>query len=139
LRQLRSKRLGWVLVAKGLVWRVGLPTVATAVTTSGIAVAITYATAWRNNVWAWGAVGALTLISAGVAVWLNRQQEDPDTSDVSGTAEVIVRRKNRIEKLRATGSRNAKVDIGSRSYLDTLEVTAGMPATTSDDNGQSVK
>jgi hypothetical protein len=125
-------RVGGKMV-KGLVWRVGLPTFVTAVTTSGIAVAITYATAWRNNLWAWVAVGVLTLVSAGVAVWLYHQQEDPDTPDVSstanmsGSAEVTVGRGAKVRKLvQADALRNAKVDLGPESDTDTIRVTAGL-------------
>jgi predicted secreted protein len=114
------------MVAKGLMRRVALPTFATAVTTSGIAVAITYATAWRNNVWGWVAVGVLTLVSAGVSVWLYFQQQGQDTAEVSGIAELTIRRNNKIRKVRANASRHAKVDIGRGSSLGTLQVTAGI-------------
>ncbi|MBO0805647.1 MAG: hypothetical protein J2P25_21545 [Nocardiopsaceae bacterium] len=106
----------------------GLPTFVTAAITSGIAIAITYATARRNDIWAWVAVGVLTLASAVASVWLYLQQQGPDAAGVSGVAEVAIRRKSRIRAMRADASRHARVDVGPGSDLDTLEVTAGMQA-----------
>jgi hypothetical protein len=112
--------------------RVGLPTLATAVTASVITVAITYATAWRNNVWAWVAVGVLTLVSAGVSVWLYRQQQDSDTADISDTAESTVGRKVWAKRVRAIASGHATAKVGSGSHVDTVEAIAGLPARTRD-------
>jgi hypothetical protein len=106
-------------------WRVGLPTFAAAVVTSGIAIAINYATSGQNNVWAWAIVGALTLISAGVSVWLYRQADSPDTASVGGNANVNIGRKNRMGKVRADARRDANVNIGAGSQLGELRVTAG--------------
>lgn len=104
---------------------------ATAVTASGIAVAITYATAWRNNVWAWVAVGTLTLVSAGVSLWLYRQQGS-DTAGGSGTNEVTLGRKSTIGTLRAYASRRNEIALGTRSQINQLEVTSGLLGQTSD-------
>jgi hypothetical protein len=107
-------------------WRVGLPTFAAAVVTSGIAVAINYATSDQNNVWAWAIVGALTLASAGASVWLYRQQEGSEPVNVPGTANVNVQRKSQVEKIRTRASGNANVGIGPRSHIGTLDVDAGI-------------
>lgn len=87
-------------MAKGLMWRVGLPTLAVGVATSGTAIAITYATAWRDNVWAWVAVGMMTLAGAGVSVWTYVRQQDSDMADLPGAATVIISGSGRIKKLR---------------------------------------
>ena len=107
-------------------WRVGLPTFATAVTAFGIAIAITYATAWRNNVWAWVAVGVLTLASAGISVWLYRQRQGPDTGDMSDTAEPTIGRKVWAGTVRAIASGHAKAKAGSGTVP-----SGGRPSTVS--------
>jgi hypothetical protein len=105
---------------------------ATAATGSGIAVAITYATAWRNNIWAWVVVGVLTLASAGVSLWLYLQQGSDTTIGGSGTNEVTLGRKSSIGTLRAYASRRNEIALGTRSQIDQLEVTSGLRGPTTD-------
>jgi hypothetical protein len=107
-------------------WRVVLPTFGTAAMTSGVAVAITYATAWRNNAWAWVIVGVLTLVGAGVSVWIYFQQQGHETADASGIARLTIRGRNKIGTVQADASRNAEVVVGRKSNLDMLQVTAGI-------------
>jgi hypothetical protein len=120
------------MVSKGLMWRVALPTFGTAAMTSGVAVAITYATTWRDNAWAWVIVGVLTLLGAGVSVWLYFQQQGPDTADASGVARLTIRGKNKIGTVQADASRNAEVVVGRKSSLDMLQVTAGIQSPQAD-------
>ncbi|MBV9314276.1 MAG: hypothetical protein JO100_11205 [Pseudonocardia sp.] len=51
-------------------WRVAVPTAATAVVGSGVAVVINLATEWKTNPWAWIVVGVLTLLAMVLALWL---------------------------------------------------------------------
>jgi len=113
-------------------WRVVLPTFGTAAMTSGVAVAITYATAWRDNAWAWAIVGGLTLLGAGVSVWLYFQQQGPDTDGASGIARLTIRGRNKIGTVQADASRNAEVVVGRKSNLDMLQVTAGIQSPRAD-------
>jgi ABC-type arginine/histidine transport system permease subunit len=59
-----------VTVAGRVVWRVVAPTVSSAVVGSAVAVSVNLATEWKNNLWAWLAVLVFTVISGGVALWL---------------------------------------------------------------------
>ena len=52
-----------------------MPTVATAVVGSGVATVINLATEWKTNVWAWVAVAVLTLLAAGLSLWLACRSE----------------------------------------------------------------
>lgn len=56
-------------------------TLASAVITSGVAVAVNLATNWMNNVWAWSAAAAFTVAAAGAAYVFNR--EKPNHSEAS--------------------------------------------------------
>jgi hypothetical protein len=55
--------------------RLVLPAVVAALATSAVGVAVNLATDWRTNVVAWVVVVVLTLLSAGVTIWLIRRQE----------------------------------------------------------------
>lgn len=69
--------------------RVVAPTMAAAATTSAIAVVVNLATEWKTNPWAWIAVGAFTLISAAVSLWLyHRSGGQPSTGDQLGAGAV---------------------------------------------------
>jgi hypothetical protein len=57
-------------MAGGSGWRVVVPTVATAVVSSAVAIVVNLATEWKTNPWAWVGVGMLTLVAAVLAVWL---------------------------------------------------------------------
>jgi len=70
------------------VWALGV-----AVVTSGLGVATNLATDLKDSWWAWLAVGALTVVSAGVSVWLQSSDAPPTPATnnevhgtVSGTA-----------------------------------------------------
>jgi hypothetical protein len=116
--------------------RIALPTFVTAVITSGIAVAITYATAWRDNVWAWLAVALLTVISAAISVWLYAQQQRPGTDEssatrdintaLSGTSDISIGRKAISRRVRARALRS-KITVGDGTYIDEIDVVAGGP------------
>lgn len=54
--------------------RVGVPTLLTAITSTGIAIVVIYATDWKTNPWAWIAVAALTVLSFCGSLWLYRRQ-----------------------------------------------------------------
>ncbi|GAA2831700.1 hypothetical protein [Crossiella cryophila] len=65
---------------------------ATAMVASGIGVSVNVATELGTNVWAWVAVGVLTLAAAGVALWAQASSAEDDgerggsvTNSVSGT------------------------------------------------------
>jgi hypothetical protein len=64
----RQGREGTVSGGRGA--RVVVPTAATAVLTSAIAVVINFATEWKTNPWAWLGVVGLTVVSAAVSLWL---------------------------------------------------------------------
>jgi hypothetical protein len=54
--------------------RIVAPTLATAVVTSGLAVAVNLATEWKTEVWAWLVVAGLTVLSFVATLWLYRRQ-----------------------------------------------------------------
>lgn len=54
-----------------------------AVVASGVGVSVNLATELGTNVWAWVAVGVLTLAAAGVAVWMGRGQEQEPAEERS--------------------------------------------------------
>ncbi len=54
------------------------PPFVVALATSGLGVAINLATEWKTNLWAWAAVVVITLLSAGVTLWLTRRQLDQE-------------------------------------------------------------
>lgn len=124
--------------------RIALPTFVTAVITSGIAVAITYATAWRDNVWAWLAVALLTVISAAISVWLYAQQqgsgtdEPSATSDIntalSGTSDISIGRKVVIPRRVRARALRSKITVGDGTHIDEIDVVAGVPMP--DDEGR---
>lgn len=67
----RGRRWAWALGA--------------AVVTSGLGVAINVATDVKGNWWAWVAVGILTVLSAGVSVWLQPSDDPPTPSTTNQT------------------------------------------------------
>lgn len=71
--------------------RVVAPTVATATVSSAVAVAVNLATEWKGNLWAWLAVGVLTVISCGVALWLDRRQGGGEArrSAIDGNKQIV--------------------------------------------------
>jgi len=81
-------------VARGsMVRRVALPTVASGIVTTALAIAINVATDGRYGVWAWVAVGALTIATLVVSLWLNARQNPspdpvPDRVHVGGNVDV---------------------------------------------------
>jgi hypothetical protein len=111
---------------RSIVSRVILPTVAAAITTSVIAIAITYATAWRDNLWAWLTVGLLTILSAGVSVWLYRQQAQPDTShDVAGPNEAEIGRKASVGLIEQFGGVASRLKVGDGARVGSVRM--GVP------------
>lgn len=61
--------------------RVAAPTVASGITTTALAIMINIATDGRYGVWAWVAVGVLTLVTLVLTLWLNSRQ-DPSPGPV---------------------------------------------------------
>ncbi|WP_431957989.1 hypothetical protein [Nocardia lijiangensis] len=59
--------------------RVVLPTAVTAVLTTGLAVAVNYATGGDHSVWAWVAVVVLTVGVFAASLWVQRGQSTPAT------------------------------------------------------------
>ncbi|MFF5034493.1 hypothetical protein [Nocardia salmonicida] len=53
-----------------VVRRVAVPTGVTAVVTTGLAVAVNYATGGDHSMWAWVAVAVLTVAAFGTSLWL---------------------------------------------------------------------
>lgn len=108
-------------IASGVV----LPTVAAAVITSVIAIAVTFATAWRDNLWAWLAVGILTMVSAGVSVWLYRQQAHPDPGPgATGANEAEIGRKANVGLVEQFGGVASKLKVGARARVETVRMGA---------------
>ncbi len=60
------------------------PPFVVALATSGLGVAINLATEWKTNLWAWAAVVVITLLSAGVTLWLTRRQLDQEARKSRG-------------------------------------------------------
>ncbi|WP_441952782.1 hypothetical protein [Nocardia sp. 2TAF39] len=54
-----------------------MPTLGFGVAGTALAIAINFATDGRYGVWAWVAVGALTLVVFGMSLWLNSRQGAP--------------------------------------------------------------
>jgi hypothetical protein len=113
--------------------RIALPTFVTAVITSGIAVAITYATAWRDNIWAWLAVALLTVISAAISVWLYTQQQGSGTDELSGNSHIRLGRRTDARRVRVHAPRST-ITVGNRSRIGDIDVVAGEPMP--DDEGR---
>lgn len=65
-------------------WRAGVPPVVTAFAGTGVAVWVNLATQWKNNLWAWVAVAALTAVVAAVAVLLERRRAAESGGSVEG-------------------------------------------------------
>ena len=72
-------------MASGVSWRVAVPAVATAVVGSGAAIVINLATEWKSSVWAWMAVAVLTMLAAGLSLWLARGSSTVAAPGVSQT------------------------------------------------------
>lgn len=111
--------------------RVALPTLAIAATTSGIALVINYATAWRNNLWAWVAVGVLTLLSGGLSVWVYVQQQPDMPPDVSRAGdsrsnELIVGPKGRFRRVQLLARERNRAEFGANAEVGTLQMVAGL-------------
>jgi hypothetical protein len=60
-----------------------IPTIVSAVATSGLGVLVNFATDWKTDVWAWVGVALITMLIAGVTLWLARRQTQRDDG-VSG-------------------------------------------------------
>jgi hypothetical protein len=108
--------------------RVVAPILVTAITASGVAVALNLATAWKNNLWAWLTVGVLTLISGMVAVWLYRKQtaaadELSRRTRVGNEAEIG--RKSRIGRALLEAKQWNRLRTGSRAQIRNLTMRAG--------------
>ena len=112
------------------VFKVALPMLATAVITSAIAVAVTYATAWRDNLWAWIVVVVLTLASGGIALWLYQQQSEADeqasAANDSGVAEAQIGRNSTFKRIQVLGGRRGSLRLGANSHADVLQVVGGL-------------
>ncbi|MGV9336957.1 hypothetical protein [Nocardia sp. NPDC003726] len=57
--------------------RVAVPTGVTAVVTTGLAVAVNYATGGDHAAWAWVAVAVLTVAAFGTSLWLQLAAQPP--------------------------------------------------------------
>jgi hypothetical protein len=107
--------------------RVVVPTVAVAVSTSLVAVAVNLATQWQDNLWAWLAVGVLTVIVAVVSVWLTRRQagaDAPRTED--GYNDLDVRRAETDEDVVLTARRGNRMRARSTKIHGKLVMSAGV-------------
>jgi hypothetical protein len=76
-------------VASQALRRVVAPTVAIAVMTSAVAIAVNLATEWKHNLWAWLAVAAFTLLTAGVTLWLHHRQVGDTSEPRNGIGPVV--------------------------------------------------
>ncbi len=102
----------------GQTWsRIVLPTAATAVMTTGLAVAVNYATGGDHSVWMWVAVGVLTVGVFAASLWVQRGQSAPSREPAAGVdlRNVKAGRALRVNGIRAagTGVRARKVRSGS--------------------------
>jgi hypothetical protein len=119
------------MAGDSIVRRVVLPTLAAAVTTSLIAVLVNFATEWKQSVLAWLGVAALTLLSAGVSVWLFTRQSDVDEqSRDDGSTHADIGRESQLGQVRLTGKRSTWLRTGAKTKIDTLDMTAGDPGRT---------
>jgi hypothetical protein len=117
------------VTSRSLAIRVVIPTFAVAVTTSVIAVVINYATTWQHNVWAWLAVGILTLVGASLSVWQYRQQDGADAEPESGTLNELTIGSgavaDEVEQKKAQVNRGK---IGRKAHIGVYRQEAGSPA-----------
>lgn len=107
--------------------RVVVPTAVTAVMSTGLAVAVNYATGGDHSAWMWAAVSALTVGCFGASLWLAVRQTSPvapeptsgvDLSDVKAGG-------LRIRGVRAAGT-GVKVRKGSfRGDVDVSDIDGG--------------
>lgn len=108
--------------------RVVAPILVTAITTSAVAAALNLATDWKNNLWAWLAVGVLTLTSGGVAVWLYRKQtaaadELSRRAPVENEAEIG--RRSRVGRVLLAAKQRNSLCTGSHTSIKDLTMQAG--------------
>jgi hypothetical protein len=61
-----------------IVRRVWGPTLLTAATSTGIAIAVNFATDAKSNLWAWVAVGSFTMLAFFGSLWSYRRQQTRD-------------------------------------------------------------
>jgi hypothetical protein len=85
---IESERQGSVVGGR-VVRRVVAPTVATAVAGSLVAVALSLATEWKSNPWAWLAVVVTTALVAAATLWLDRRQGDPPEPERPSGGQVV--------------------------------------------------
>jgi hypothetical protein len=122
--------------------RVVVPTVVVAVSTSLVGVAVNLATQWQDNLWAWLAVGVLTVIVAVVSVWLTRRQagaDAPRTED--GYNDLDVGRTETDDDVVLTARRGNRMRARSTKIHGKLVMEAGVtgglpiePASSGDDD-----
>ncbi|MGW0252695.1 hypothetical protein ACWDYH_39340 [Nocardia goodfellowii] len=102
-------------------WQVAVPTAATAVLSSALAVAVNIATGGDHSVWAWGAVVVLTVAVFAVSLWT---QSTP-TSDTRSPFGVDLRnltagRDMRFSRIRtrSSGFRARRLKAGQDMSFD---------------------
>jgi hypothetical protein len=106
--------------------RVVVPTVAVAVTTSLVAVAVNLATEWQDNLWAWLVVGVLTLIGAVVSLWLSRRQGAGVDATADGRNELDVRRTETADDIVLMARRGNRMRARSTKINGKLIMQAGV-------------
>ncbi len=108
--------------------RVVAPIIVTAITTSGVAIALNLATEWKTNFWAWLAVGVLTVTSGVVAVWLYRRQTSTaaESSHRVGVGnEAEIGRRSGITRALLEAKQWNRLRTGSRTRIGNLTMRAG--------------
>lgn len=115
------------MAERSIVSRIVLPTMAAAVSTSAIAIVVNYATAWKNNLWAWLAVGVLTLISAGMSLWLyHHQANTTSAAPVSHTNDANFGRNSQLGTVKQVAHHRNRFKTGAKTHIDSLEMRAGV-------------
>ncbi len=104
IRGLRSVPFGWeVGVFSGqTVSRVIAPTAVTAVLSTGLAIAVNYATGGDHSVWMWVAVAVLTVGVFAASLWMQLAQSSANPQSARG---VFLRKVKSRGGLRAEGVR----------------------------------
>ncbi|MGV9835332.1 hypothetical protein ACWDUL_14230 [Nocardia niigatensis] len=110
--------------------RVVMPTAATAVLATGLAVAVNYATGANHSVWAWVAVVALTVGVFAVSLWVQHAPStDRELAIGVDLRNVKTERGLRVKGVRSTGTgiRAARVRSGGDMSFEDIRTGVDNP------------
>lgn len=107
--------------------RVVAPTAVTAVMTTGLAVAVNYATGGDHSMWTWTAVGVLTVGAFAASMWLQHVQATPSPEPAVGMVLRNVKSGGglRVKGIRASGTGVRAHKVRSRGDMSFEDIDAG--------------